>query len=85
MVADATVDGSILEDDVAGIDGRARLLVRRLDDGHVLVVGESLRDRQEALGSVVDSFAVGGAAALALAALVRSLLARAGLRSPARR
>jgi signal transduction histidine kinase len=80
VVADATVDGLILEDDVVGIDGRARLLVRRLDDGQVLVVGESLRDREEALGSVVDSFAVGGAAALVLAALVGSLLARAGLR-----
>jgi signal transduction histidine kinase len=80
LVADATVDSSIVEDDVAGIDGRARLLVRRLDDGHVLIVGESLRDREEALGSVVDSFAVGGAAALMLAALVGSLLARAGLR-----
>jgi signal transduction histidine kinase len=80
VVADATVDGSIVEDGVAGIDGRARLLVRRLVDGHVLIVGESLRDREEALGSVVDSFAVGGAAALVLAALVGSLLARAGLR-----
>ena len=80
VVADATVDGSIVEDGIAGIDGRARLLVRRLDDGHVLIVGESLRDREEALGSVVDSFAVGGAAALVLAALVGSLLARAGLR-----
>jgi signal transduction histidine kinase len=79
-VAEAAVDGAIREDDVAGIDGRARLLVRRLGDGHVLVVGESLRDREEALGSVVDSFAVGGAAALVLAALVGSLLARAGLR-----
>ena len=80
VVADATVDALTLEDDVVGIDGRARLLVRRLADGHVLVVGESLRDREEALGSVVDSFAVGGAAALVLAALVGSLLARAGLR-----
>lgn len=66
VVADATVDGSIVEDGIAGIDGRARLLVRRLDDGHVLIVGESLRDREEALGSVVDSFAVGGAAAISL-------------------
>jgi signal transduction histidine kinase len=80
VVAEVTTDGSILEEDVAGIDGRARLLVRRLGDGHVLVVGESLRDREEALGSVVDSFAVGGATALVLAALVGSLLARAGLR-----
>jgi two-component system, OmpR family, sensor kinase len=80
LVADATVDGLILEEDVAAIDGRARLLVRRLGDGHVLVVGDSLRDREEALGSVVDLFAVGGAAALVLAALVGSLLARAGLR-----
>jgi two-component system, OmpR family, sensor kinase len=80
VVADATVAGSILERDVPGIDGRARLLVRRLDHGHVLVVGESLRDREDALGSVVNSFAVGGVAALVLAALVGSLLARAGLR-----
>jgi signal transduction histidine kinase len=80
LVADAAVDGLTLEDEVAGIDGRARLLIRRLGDGHVLVVGESLRDREEALGGVVDSFAVGGAAALVLAALVGSLLARAGLR-----
>jgi two-component system, OmpR family, sensor kinase len=80
VVAGATAEGSIVEDEVAGIDGRARLLVRRLDHGHVLIVGESLRDREEALGSVVDSFAVGGATALVLAALVGSLLARAGLR-----
>jgi two-component system, OmpR family, sensor kinase len=80
VVTGATSDGSLIEADVDGVDGRARLLVRRLDGGHVLVVGESLRDRDEALGSVVDSFAVGGAAALLLAALVGSLLARAGLR-----
>ena len=79
-LASATGDGAIFEDDVAGIDGRARLLVRRVGDGQVLIVGESLRDREEALGSVVDSFAVGGATALVLAALVGSLLARAGLR-----
>ena len=40
VVADATVDGSIVEDGIAGIDGRAWLPVRRLDDGHVLIVGE---------------------------------------------
>ena len=80
VISGATVHGALDEADLAGIDGRARLLVRRLDDGHVLVVGESLRDRDEALGSVVDSFAVGGAAALLLAALVGWLLARAGLR-----
>ena len=56
----------------------ARLLVRRLDDGHVLIVGESPGTARKRC--VVDSFAVGGAAALVLAALVGSLLARAGLR-----
>jgi signal transduction histidine kinase len=45
-----------------------------------MVVGESHGDREEALGSVVDAFAVGGAAVLVLAGLVGSLLARAGLR-----
>jgi two-component system OmpR family sensor kinase len=80
LVAIATSSGSTVEADVVGVDGRARLFIRRLDDSAtILVVGESLRDRNEALASVVTSFTVGGVAAVALASIVGSVLAHAGL------
>jgi signal transduction histidine kinase len=80
LVATATGSGSVVEADVVGVDGRARLFIRRLDDpARILVVGQSLRDREEALASVLTSFALGGVAAVALASLVGSVLAHAGL------
>lgn len=72
----------MLDRELAGIDGRARLLVRSAPvDGEsgVIVVGQSLVDRQEALSSVVTSFALGGLAAVLLASVLGYALARAGL------
>lgn len=80
LVATASGSGSLVEADVVGVDGRARLFIRRLDDpARILVVGQSLRDRDEALASVLTSFTVGGVAAVALASIVGFLLAHAGL------
>lgn len=71
----------VLERDLEGVDGRARLLARsgHGDGAVIVVVGQSLRDRDEALSSVVTSFAVGGAGAIALASVIGYLLATAGL------
>jgi two-component system OmpR family sensor kinase len=69
---------------VPGLEGGdTRLFATSATDarGHdvVLVVGRSLLDRDEALGSVVDSFAIGGALAVVLASLLGYGVARAGL------
>jgi signal transduction histidine kinase len=67
---------------VTGIDGTARILagpLRTRTEPAVLVVGESLDDRDEALSSVVQSFAVGGGVAILLASGIGYLLASAGL------
>jgi signal transduction histidine kinase len=75
----------LTERSVAGIDGVVRLLARPASEAQraagaaVLVVGQSLNDRNEALAGVVTSFAGGGAVAVLLASLVGYLLARAGL------
>ncbi len=72
----------MLERQLRGIDGKARLLatVARSPDGAaVIVVGQSLRDRNEALASVITSFLVGGGAALITAAVLGYGLARSGL------
>jgi two-component system OmpR family sensor kinase len=70
-----------LERDLPLVDGRARLLARpaRGDEPVIVVVGRSLRDRNEALSSVVNSFAIGGAVAILLASIIGYLLASAGL------
>jgi signal transduction histidine kinase len=74
--------GALLERRVAGVEGPARLLARRVPARGrplVLVVGASLDDRDEALGGVLASFALGGAVAVLLASGVGYLLAAAGL------
>jgi two-component system OmpR family sensor kinase len=63
---------------IAGIDGTAQVLVTR-DDGRVIVVGQSLEDREEVLADLVAAFAVGGPIAVALASLLGYALAGAGL------
>ena len=70
----------ILERPVPGIEGTARILARSRRGSDVVVVGQSLDDRDETLGSVVTSFAVGGPIAVVLASLLGYLLAAAGLR-----
>lgn len=70
-----------VERDVPGVDGRARMVVQWMREGNrVLVVGESLRDRNEALRSLASAFTVGGAAAIAVASAVGFLLAGVALR-----
>jgi signal transduction histidine kinase len=70
-----------VEKQIPGIDGNARLLARRADaDGtFVVIAGQSLGDRDEALSGVVKSFVFGGAAAILIASIIGYLLASAGL------
>ena len=65
---------------VAGIEGEARVLARDGGDGTVVIVGQSLDDRDETLAGLVTSFAVGGPIAVLIASLIGYALAAAGLR-----
>jgi len=71
----------ILERDLPGIDGRVRLLAQSAtgEGAAIVVVGQSLVDRNDALSNVVSSFAVGGAFAIILASVIGYLLATTGL------
>jgi signal transduction histidine kinase len=69
----------LVERYVPGIDGTPRLLARRAGRD-VVVVGQSLGDRDETLSGLVTSFAVGGAIAVLVASLLGYGLATAGLR-----
>jgi two-component system, OmpR family, sensor kinase len=71
----------IVERALPGIDGVARILVVRYpsEEPTVLAVGQSLRDRNEALSSLVVSFLIGGTAALGFASLIGYAVARSGL------
>ena len=51
---------------MAGIDGTPRLLARRAG-ADVVVVGQSLGDRDETLSGLATSFAVGGPIAVLVA------------------
>ena len=76
-------DEVVLEREIPGIEGTARVLARRgqaAGEIVVVVVGQSLDDRDEALAGVVASFTVGGALAVALAALIGYGLAATALR-----
>jgi signal transduction histidine kinase len=68
---------------VPGVDGPSRILARGLPGAggrtDVVVVGQSLNDRNEALSGVVVSFAAGGAVAVIAASAIGYLIARAGL------
>lgn len=74
----------MVERDLPGVDGRARLLVRpiELPSGApgALVVGQSLVDRNDALDSLGSSFLTGGVVSLFLASALGYGVARAGLR-----
>jgi two-component system OmpR family sensor kinase len=67
-----------LERRVAGVEGTTRILARSLG-GRTVVVGQSLDDRDNALGGVVASFAIGGPLAVLLASALGYALATAGL------
>jgi two-component system, OmpR family, sensor kinase len=72
----------MVERRLPGIDGPARLLARATPSrsGPVVVVaGQSLVDRNEALAGVVQSFVFGGVVAILLASGTGYFLARAGL------
>ncbi|MEZ0294391.1 MAG: histidine kinase dimerization/phospho-acceptor domain-containing protein, partial [Solirubrobacteraceae bacterium] len=76
----AAAGGSVLvERTIPGVEGRARVLARG-DGDRVAVVGQSLDDRDETLGNLVTSFAVGGPVAVILASLLGYALAAAALR-----
>jgi signal transduction histidine kinase len=82
------------EREVPGIDGTARVLARRVVDESepapdavvvagrdvVVVVGQSLEDRDEVLAGLVAAFALGGPLAVALASLLGYALAGSALR-----
>jgi two-component system, OmpR family, sensor kinase len=69
----------LVERYVPGIDGTPRILARRAGR-NVVVVGQSLGDRDETLSGLVTSFAVGGPIAVLVASLLGYGLATAGLR-----
>jgi two-component system, OmpR family, sensor kinase len=70
----------VLEQPVAGIEGDVRLLARPgPGDDDVVVVGQSLDDRDETLASLVGAFVVGTPVAVLLASLLGYALASAGL------
>lgn len=72
-----------LERAVPGVGGAVRILAAPTSvDGRrlVIVVGQSLEDRDETLANLVASFAIGGPIAVALASLLGYALASAGLR-----
>jgi two-component system, OmpR family, sensor kinase len=78
----AATRGVIAERRLPAIDGAARILGRpaRGREGRVVVVvGQSLNDRNEALAGVVTSFAIGGPVAIVVAAGLGYLLAGVGL------
>ncbi len=74
-------DGAVtVERRLSGIDGRSRIYALPTSDGSAaVVVGRSLLDRNDALSSVISSFAVGGLAAILLASATGYLLAASGL------
>ena len=69
----------VVERDLPGIEGTTRVLARS-DGGQVVVVGQSLDDRDETLANLVASFAIGGPIAVLLASLLGYALAAAALR-----
>jgi signal transduction histidine kinase len=68
-----------LERRVAGIEGTTTRILARWSGGRAAVVGQSLDDRDNALGGLVASFAIGGPLAVLLASVLGYALATAGL------
>ena len=78
---DRTREGTlVLERDVPGIDGTARVRAQPASGGGgVAVAGRSLADRDETLRGLLASFAIGGPVAVLLASLAGYGLATIGL------
>jgi len=76
----ATTEPVTLERVLPGVDGRARVLARssRGPGTTIVVAGQSLVDRDDALDNVVSSFVIGGAVATLLASMIGYLLATLG-------
>ncbi len=76
----ATAQPLTVERELPGVDGRARLLAAGSGDGSsVVVVGQSLVDRDDALSNVVSSFVVGGVVTVLVSSLIGYLLATQAL------
>ena len=72
----------VVERRIAGIEGTTRVLARPVagsSAASVVVVGQSLDDRNVALSGLATSFAVGGSLAILLASALGYALATAGL------
>ena len=72
----------LIERSVQGVEGTARILARpasNVPGGPIVVVGQSLEDRDETLAGVVASFGIGGPLAVLLASVIGYGLATAGL------
>jgi two-component system, OmpR family, sensor kinase len=81
-LARARRDAVTVERRIAPIDGVTRVLARPVSNqprAPVVVVGQSLEDRDDALSGLVASFAVGGPLAVLLASLIGYGVATAGL------
>lgn len=82
-VDQATAGDTWVERVLPGVDGMARILAREVpteDPVVVVVVGQSLVNRDDALRDVRNSFAIGGPLAVLVASVVGFWLARLGLR-----
>ena len=78
LVRVATGEEVEAEREVAGVDGTTRLLAR--SGPELIVVGQSLEDRDETLAALAGAFAVGGPVAALVVALLGYALAATGLR-----
>jgi two-component system, OmpR family, sensor kinase len=70
----------LVERRLDGIEGTARVLARPGDGSRLVVVGQSLQDRDDTLANLAASFAVGSPIAVVLASLLGYALATAGMR-----
>jgi signal transduction histidine kinase len=70
----------LVERRVAGAEGTSRVLAKAGDGSEIVTVGQSLDDRNETLGNLVRSFAVGGPIAVVVASLLGYVLAATGMR-----
>jgi signal transduction histidine kinase len=75
-------DQLVIDKRLPGIEGTARVLARPADrpPDAVVVVGQSLADRDETLSGLAASFAIGGPIAVLVASIAGYLLAATGLR-----
>jgi signal transduction histidine kinase len=70
----------LVERTLPGVEGTTRVLALGHPGSKVVAVGQSLQDRDDTLGSLVASFAVGGPIAVLLASLLGYALAAVALR-----